>query len=268
MLMKIFISWSGDRSKQVAEALGDWLRHVIQPVKPWISARDVEKGARWRIVLAKQLEESRVGISCVTRDNQHNPWLLYEAGSLAKSVEESYLWTYLLDLSPSDVTGPLAEFQHTRANEEETKELVKTINRALGENRLPEDVVDTAFEKYWPDLQKKLRAIPQAPVSAPPVREPRDMIEEILDLVRGLARDRVDEQQRARFMDMAEALVRSGTTPDDLLSPLGPSSGVVNALLLRSPGGAGIGARSSSSGSFSSGASSSRSSTSGTPDEE
>ncbi|MBE0393338.1 hypothetical protein BJQ96_03202 [Flavobacterium sp. PL0002] len=35
--MKIFLSWSGNKSKLIAESLKDWLEQVIQSTEPWIS---------------------------------------------------------------------------------------------------------------------------------------------------------------------------------------------------------------------------------------
>ena len=60
--MKVFISWSGDRSRAVADTLRVWLKDVIQAVDPWISGSNIEKGTRGGLEITKELEESLVGI--------------------------------------------------------------------------------------------------------------------------------------------------------------------------------------------------------------
>ena len=52
--MKVFISWSGDRSKAVAEAIQEWVRMLIQSVEPWISI-DIAKGKRWSSEISTRL---------------------------------------------------------------------------------------------------------------------------------------------------------------------------------------------------------------------
>ena len=74
--MKVFISWSGERSKVVADTLRVWLKDVIQALYPWISGSDIEKGTWGGLEIAKELYESRVGIFCVTRENLPSPWML------------------------------------------------------------------------------------------------------------------------------------------------------------------------------------------------
>ena len=56
--MKLFIGWSGNRSKIVALGLRDWLPTVIQKVTPWMSEVDIHSGRVWDAELSKQLEES------------------------------------------------------------------------------------------------------------------------------------------------------------------------------------------------------------------
>ena len=94
--MKVFLCWSGERSRQVAQALNDWLPTVIQAVEPWMSG-DIGKGVRWGPEVSAELEESRVGIICLASDNLGNPWILFEAGAVSKTKDAS-VCTFLLDL--------------------------------------------------------------------------------------------------------------------------------------------------------------------------
>lgn len=67
--MKVFISWSGPRSKAVAEALRDWLPDVMQALKPWVSSEDIRKGKQWNLELTRELEGTHVGVICLTPEN-------------------------------------------------------------------------------------------------------------------------------------------------------------------------------------------------------
>ena len=44
--MKVFISWSGDRSKFIANTLHWWLPNVMQAIDPFVSSQDIQKGAK------------------------------------------------------------------------------------------------------------------------------------------------------------------------------------------------------------------------------
>ena len=39
--MKIFISWSGEQSREMAEALRDWIPDVLPEAEPWMSVADI-----------------------------------------------------------------------------------------------------------------------------------------------------------------------------------------------------------------------------------
>ena len=82
--MKVFISWSGELSLEVAQLLKRWVKCVLQATEPWLSSEDIAKGSLWSNEINEQLVKTSVGIICVTRENATTPWIHFEAGALAK----------------------------------------------------------------------------------------------------------------------------------------------------------------------------------------
>lgn len=208
--MKVFISWSGDQSKRYAEAIRDWLPAVLQMVTPYFTPTDVEKGSRWSTDIAKELDSSQVGIICVTRDNLHADWVLFEAGALSKSLDKSHVCPIIFGISNTDLSGPLKQFQTTEFEKSEFQKLIIVINNKLGENKLSPKTLDTVFDKWWPDLQAKVEAISSS-VAEPtePVRSERELIEEILTLTRSNARMDSRPSIPARAIhDLLEVLIQ------------------------------------------------------------
>jgi hypothetical protein len=200
----VFISWSGERSKLIAEALREWLPMVVQLVKPWMSSQDIDKGSRGLVEMAQALNSIKVGITCLTPENLTSPWILYEAGCLSKTIDDSTrLCTYLLGgLQNKDIEPPLSQFQHTNANVKDTRALVHTVNKAVGgEDALSEKTLDSIFAQFWPKLEEQLNKFPKAtaPVTK---RSVEDMIEEILELTRSESRNR--ENSVKAFRDAAK----------------------------------------------------------------
>jgi hypothetical protein len=56
--MKIFISWSGQVSKQIAADLREWLPLMNQTFVPYMSSEDIEKGTHWSASIRRELEAS------------------------------------------------------------------------------------------------------------------------------------------------------------------------------------------------------------------
>src|SRR5437762_1129196 len=163
--MKVFISWSGERSRQLAQAVHAWLPTVIQAAEPWMSKSDLNKGARWGTELALELQHTRVGILCLTPDNIQSPWLLFEAGALSKTLPDTFVCPLLCYLEPSDIVGPLAQFQATIAEKDDLRNLARTINGAQENDALSVDRLEKAFELAWPDFEAQLSSIPAVPAN-------------------------------------------------------------------------------------------------------
>lgn len=161
--MKVFISWSGERSKQVAEGLRYWLPEVIQTVQPWMSTEDIDPGTRWNAEINQELQDSKFGIICLTPESVNSPWMLFEAGALAKTLENTLVCPYLIGLDATDLKGPLAQFQAAKADKDGTLNLIRSINMGLGNPILPDDRLRRIFERWWPDLDSVLNNLPSLP---------------------------------------------------------------------------------------------------------
>lgn len=185
--MKVFISWSGKMSGELAKLLRDWLPSVIQAAKPYFSTDDIEKGTRGNSMLAKELEEAAIGILCLTRENLEAPWIMFEAGALSKKLDTSRVCPILFgELGTTDLKGPLTQFQGAKFNKNDMRKLISTINNQLGEAALGPKTLDTVFDKWWPDLDEKVKSLlSDAPKSTgEKMRNDRELLEEILTLTR------------------------------------------------------------------------------------
>jgi hypothetical protein len=156
--MKVFISWSGKRSRDLAQALSDWLPTMLHYVEPWLS-RDIGAGKRWAHEIAKELEVTKFGIICITRDNCASPWMLFEAGALSKFMQETRVIPLLLDMDLKEITDPLAQFQAKKVEKAGLADVVKAINQ-ISEIKISESRLTSQFETLWPLLERKITAIP------------------------------------------------------------------------------------------------------------
>lgn len=187
--MKVFLSWSGHKSHQVALAFREWLPSVIQSITPYVSSEDIDKGARWSTDIAKELENSSFGILCVTKDNIEAPWLLFEAGALSKMMDKSSVCPFLFDIKMSEINGPILQFQTTIYEKEEVEKLILSLNKSCGEAGLKEDLLKKSFEVWWPTLKANLDQITElqdekASSKKQSKEEIENMLEEILALSR------------------------------------------------------------------------------------
>lgn len=189
--MKVFISWSGARSKKVALIFRDWLPSVIQSIEPFVSSEDIEKGSRWNTDIAQELKESTFGIICVTKDNLTAPWLNFEAGALSKTIENSYVAPFLFDVKPSELKdSPISQFQATSFTKEDLKRLLETLNVAAG-NCLSEQKLLKAFEVWYPDLEQNLNTLGSEPndeKEGDSTAVHPDILEELLEMSRNTQR--------------------------------------------------------------------------------
>ena len=190
--MKIFLSWSGELSHKVALELREWLPLVIQSVEPYVSSEDIDKGSRWSVDIAKELEDSSFGILCVTPHNIDATWLNFEAGALSKAFSTSNVSPFLFGLKPSDLKkSPLLHFQSTLYDKKDLLKLILSINNALGIDKLDDTKLSLTFDVWYERLKGKLDPLLKETTAKVEVKssdltqnKANEAVEEILELTR------------------------------------------------------------------------------------
>jgi len=188
MKRKIFVSWSGSPSREVADLFAKWVPDVLPGIKAWISGEDIEKGSVWFPELARNLAEVRTGVLCLTRQNLNAPWILFEAGALSKGMGKNRVCPLLIDLRAADLTPPLAQLNCTLPNYEDMLKLIKVINKGSEAELIADTQVERIFNRWWPDFDEGLKKIlaQQQPQPPPRAREQGEVLEEILQSIRSL----------------------------------------------------------------------------------
>ena len=88
---KIFISWSGVNSKEIARAIKNVFENDVfcgTGLECFVSDQDIASGSDWWNKINKELKSCKIGIICITKENLNARWIYYEAGAMvAQSVQ-------------------------------------------------------------------------------------------------------------------------------------------------------------------------------------
>lgn len=186
--MKLFLSWSGIRSKKIAERLDEFLKGFLQGSEPFFSEGDIDKGTRWFDTISTQLEQTNFGIICLTKENRSSPWIHFEAGALAKNLERANLCPILFGLDHSEIEGPLSQFQLTAFNKIEIYKVCAVINSKL-EKKLDDRTFNRLFDTLWNEAEKEIKQIidddlPELQVSG---KSNKEILEDIWHQIRRIS---------------------------------------------------------------------------------
>lgn len=160
--MGVLIYWSGARSGHVAQMVSDALSTTIPglPIRVWESESDaVRKRKRQLVNPASGLGWApfhgiSVGILCVTDANQEDPWLNFDAGTMAKQLNAVAL---LIDVRPDDVSSPLKLLDMESLDKEGLLTVFHRVNNRFERGRRTEQDLKGAFYKLWPSFESKLK---------------------------------------------------------------------------------------------------------------
>jgi hypothetical protein len=158
---------------------------------------------------------------------------LFEAGALAKSMQDGRVIPVLLDLDVKDVSGPLAQFQAKKVDSAGIKELAVSLNKAAAAP-VPEVQLDKLISALWGDLEKQISAIPKGTTPVKHSRPQGEILEELVSSIRNVEmrfRDFVDgdfPKSRRRHMRFHPMMMR------DMLHFSGKPGDPIGLLILAS----------------------------------
>ena len=119
--MKIFISWAGEKGRNLANILSISLKKCKQ-FEPFVSHGGIDAGEEWYKRLIEELETAEFGIVCLTKESLLSSWVHFEAALLmgrwrTKSESTSNLnfqhrlVPLLFDIRRGEIKGPLSHLQ-------------------------------------------------------------------------------------------------------------------------------------------------------------
>lgn len=189
--LKVFLSWSGARSRAVANALREWLPLLFDNVRPFMSESDIEAGQRGLHEIETELAGTTFGIIVVTPENQQRPWINFEAGALSKVVDgssDNRVVPLLVGMSrPTELVGPLIQFQAKMFDHGGIRDLTRAIGGAVG---VEQHTVDARVDAYWQRLEERARpGLETEPATEADRRTAEDVLDEILENTRALRRE-------------------------------------------------------------------------------
>jgi hypothetical protein len=192
--VKIFLCWSGERSKQFATAASQFLKTVFDDAVDTEISIDIQKGSVWFDDLSDALRQARVGLLCLTSEAVGSPWIHFEAGILAKALHDRLetvppafvlsappvrrsaslrIFPFLYGADASLLKGPLTAYQSTLARDrDDVWRLVETVQLVIDEEAGTSPDAESErtrarerrikFETAWPELTARLAGIKPA----------------------------------------------------------------------------------------------------------
>jgi hypothetical protein len=189
--VKVFISWSGARSRRAAEALKRRLRGMLHVLEPYVSSVDMRSGADWWHELTEGLREAQFAIICLTPENMAGRWLHFEAGACWKALPEQQVCPLLFcGVGIENLEEPLKRFHARVFSEEGVRKLALDLNGKLGPQAIASSDLEESFKLYWPKLLKEAPTadtdLPEGEGEAPqlPDFDQEAVLLEILEAVR------------------------------------------------------------------------------------
>lgn len=168
--MTVFISWSQDKSREIALILKEFLPDLFdQKITFWLSSVDISTGGISFSDIVEALQQSSMIIVCLDSSNYTKPWLYFETGTVfgrnhAQGGASSVLPIMFDNLCVSDFSGtPFSDLQLVNFTKGNMRKALDQINEAyfrkMGNWAISKQSLDRFFDTVWPAIYSKIDSI-------------------------------------------------------------------------------------------------------------
>jgi len=157
---KIFISWSGEKSKRIAVELKSTLEDEIYKgtnLECFVSDLDIASGTDWWDKIKNELKTCKQGILCITKENIRAPWIFFEAGAMvAHDVPTIPLLINCEFMSLKD--SPLDKKHSVKFNDpQKFIQMITDLNKQLGLLPLDKSQISPIAKLGYEKLTNRLK---------------------------------------------------------------------------------------------------------------
>lgn len=156
---KIFISWSGEKSKEIAGKLKNFIEEEIfkeADINCFVSNVDIVSGSDWYSRIKGELKKCKLGIVCITKENIYSSWIYFETGAMIAQGVPVIPLLFNCDVSTLNNT-PLKTKQAVAFNNKSyfikmIKDIKESMNIISTGNELTELRAEKAYDKLKEEL--------------------------------------------------------------------------------------------------------------------
>ncbi len=159
---QIFISWSHNEERQIAELLKKLLLECFN-VQVFVSSQDISCDEDFGNAIRENLKAADYGIVCLTKRTRFEPWIMFEAGVLMGRHDFSKVSFILFDMKFEDMPAPIKTHQALLFEQEDIRKLLTTVRDRLSllERNSVQDVIEEQWPQFYDNISSHLIKIPK-----------------------------------------------------------------------------------------------------------
>lgn len=153
---RLYLCWSKGLGRLIAGEFRSWIKANMGTwVQPFFSELDIEGGELWSERIMGELARTRRGIVFVTREMADAPFVMFEAGALAKEFKQARVVPVLVDILPSELPGALKMLQGKAFDHDEILRVLLKLVPGISKDTRKHARLALAFHTWWPKLTKR-----------------------------------------------------------------------------------------------------------------